>query len=264
MNIKLYRIWAIVLRYARETFHDIFSLADYVYWPIMDIFMWGMMSVWMSQQGTNSPAHLVLVILSGLVFWHIIYQANIEIAKNLLEEFWTQNLINIFSTPLTTYEWLGAVMILGIMRMFVTIALGALLVWLFYSLNIFTLGWALIPFACSLLMTGWFMGIFTASIILYGGMRAQWLAWATGWLLAPFCGVFYTIDMLPRWMQLISYILPPTYVFEGMRSVILQQTINYNYLAISFALNVVYLIISIIFFAYMFEKSRRLGLARLE
>lgn len=230
----------------------------------MDILIWGMMSVWLAKQGSNTPEGIVLVILSGLVFWHVLYQANVEIAKSILDEFWTQNLINLFSTPLSTYDWLAAVMLLGVFRMFLSIILGAAVVWLFYSLNIFTVGWALIPFACSLLITGWFMGIFTAGIILVGGMRASWLAWATGWLLAPFSGVFYSIDMLPKSVQIISWALPTTYIFEGMRQVILQKSVPYSYLAISYGLNLVYLILTIIFFNYMFEKSRDKGLARIE
>lgn len=264
MNIKLYRIWAIALRYLRETFRDIFILADYIYWPTIDIIMWGMMTTWLSQHGTSSSSHLVLIILSGLVFWHIVYQANVEIAKSLLEEFWTQNLINLFSSPLNVYEWISAAMLLGIFRMFFTIFFGALVVWVVHSLNIFTIGWALIPFACSLLLTGWFMGITTAAIVLYGGMRAQWLAWASGWLLAPFCGVFYSVEMLPRWAQIISKILPPTYVFEGMRTILLKKSFPINYLILSFGLNLIYIIASVLFFTYMFEKSKERGLGRLE
>jgi ABC-2 type transport system permease protein len=263
MSIKAYRIWAIVLRYMRESFRDIFVVADYLYWPIMDIFMWGMMTVWLAEHHQN-PSALVLVVLSGLVFWHIVYQANIEIAKNILDEFWSQNLINLFSSPLTVYEWLIAVMIMGAMRMFFTVLIGFLAVWFFYALNIFSLGYALVPFAASLLMTGWFMGILTAAIILYGGMRTQWLAWAAGWLLAPFSSVFYSVDLLPRWGQIVARCLPTTYVFEGMREVLLNDQIPYNNLIISFCLNSVYLMLAFFVFVHMFEKSRTRGLARLE
>lgn len=263
MKIKLYRIWAVVVRYLRESSGDIFTIADYVYWPIMDIFMWGTMSVWLSRNSGGS-SNFVLVILSGLVFWHIVYQANIEIAKNIVDEFWSQNLVNLFSTPLTVTEWLLAVMTLGAFRMIFTILFGVSVVWLLYSLNIFSIGWALIPFAISLLMTGWFMGITTAGVIIYFGMRAQWLAWAGGWLLAPFSSVFYSIEMLPKWAQMVGYSLPTTYIFEGMRELLLNNVVLYNYLYISFALNIVYLILSVIFFHHMFEKSRERGLARIE
>jgi ABC-2 type transport system permease protein len=264
MTIKFYRVWAIALRYLRESFRDIFIIADYVYWPIVDIFMWGMMSLWISEHSGSSGSKLPLVVLSGLVFWHVVYQANVEIAKSLLEDLWTQNIINLFSSPLHVFEWLLAVMFLGFIRMLFIILFGSLIVWLVYSLNIFSLGLTLIPYVISLLITGWFMGIATAGIIIYGGMRAQWLAWASGWLLAPFCGVFYAIDMLPKWAQCISKLLPPTYIFEGMRSIILKGKVLENYLIISFILNFIYIIFSIIFFQYMFEKSRQRGLGRLE
>ena len=39
-------------------------------------------------------------------------------------------------------------------------------------------------------------------------------------LLSPFAGVFYPLAVLPHWMRVVAYALPPSYVFESMRTVL--------------------------------------------
>ncbi len=44
--------------------------------------------------------------------------------------------------------------------------------------------------------------------------------WPIPALLSPFVGVFYPLSTLPAWMRGIGRLLPPSYVFEAMRSVV--------------------------------------------
>jgi ABC-2 type transport system permease protein len=57
-------------------------------------------------------------------------------------------------------------------------------------------------------------------MVLRFGPASEWFVWPIPAVMAPFVGVFYPISTLPHWMQFISYLLPPTYVFEGMRAVL--------------------------------------------
>lgn len=261
--IKLQRIWAVTLRYLHQSLRDLFMIADFIYWPLIDIVIWGMMSVWLERSGNQVP-NIVIIIVSGLVLWQIVYQANMDITNNLIEEVWSQNLVNMFSSPLTVGEWISAVMLLGTIRMIFVMIFGTVVAWLLYAFNVFAMGWALIPFTLSLLLTGWALGFCTAAFILYGGMRVHWATWAMGAFMSPFIGIYYPADTLPWFCQIISYALPPTYVFEGMRKIIFNGVIPYNYLFISLILNAFYLTLAIYFFKRMFEKSRIMGLNRTE
>jgi ABC-2 type transport system permease protein len=133
-----------------------------------------------------------------------------------------------------------------------------------YSLNIFEVGWMLLPFLFSLMMSGWFMGFTSSALIIYYGRRLQNLAWMLGYALAPFCAVFYPVDALPAWARVVAAGLPMTYVFEGMRQILRGGPLPYAALWISLGLNVLYLALSIVFFGWMFEQSRAKGLGRLE
>lgn len=260
---RLQRIWAVTLRYLRQSTRDIVSIADFVCWPLIDIIAWGMTSVWFEQSG-GGVQHIVVTIVSALVLWQIVYQSNMDITSNLLEEFWSQNLVNLFGSPLTIGEWISAVMLLGFIKMFFIVLLGSAVAWLLYAFNIFAIGWALIPFALSLLLTGWWLGFLTSAFIIYGGMRFSWATWFIGALIAPVIGIYYPVNQLPAFMQLFAKILPPTYIFEGMRTVIFSGTFPIQDLTISICLNIIYLTISIASFRFMFEKSRLKGLARIE
>jgi ABC-2 type transport system permease protein len=256
------RIWAVFLRYF-YFFAKMDHMADLFFWPTLDIFLWGMTSIWIQRHDVTLPS-IAITILTGLIFWQIIWRSNYEVSVNLLQEFWSRNMVNLFSTPLQLREWISSLMLVGLVKIVITIFFGGLIVWLLYALNIFSMGWAMLPFCASLLLSGWFIGFLSASIIVYLGQRVQMLAWMTAYVFAPFSAVFYPLSALPEWAQEIGKVLPMTYIFEGMRKVLSQGIFSWRDLGISLLLNFVYLFATMLFFWFLFEKSREKGLARLE
>lgn len=256
------RIRGVFLRYYYALIKGPMQLSDLFYWPLVDILLWGLTSLWIQNQ-SNVP-HLPLILLTGLIFWQVAWRGSIDISINLLQEFWTRNLMNLFSTPLKISEWICGTLLLCLCKLVVTIVFGTLMVYLLYSLNVFTLGWAFLPFAALLLMFGWTMGFCAASMIIYWGHQVEMFAWMIAFIFAPFSAVFYPVSTLPEWAQMIAWCLPTTYVFEGMRQILAEGPFPFAYLWISFALNIVYLFAAMCFFKWMFEKSRIKGLARLE
>jgi ABC-2 type transport system permease protein len=256
------RIKGVFFRYYYNLIKGLHQLSDLFYWPLVDILLWGLTSIWIQKQ--NQVANLPLVLMTGLIFWQIAWRGSIDISVNLLQEFWHRNLVNLFSTPLKISEWIAGVILLCLCKLVITILFGSFLVYLLYSLNIFTLGWAFLPFAALLLMFGWSLGFLAAGVIIYWGHQVEMLAWMIGFLFAPFSAVFYPIETLPAWAQKISWSLPTTYVFEGMRQILNGGPFPISYLLTSSILSVIYLSLSVLFFHWMFEKSRAKGLARLE
>lgn len=256
------RVWAIFLRYF-YFFAKLDHLCDLLFWPALDIFLWGMTTVWIQSHNTTIP-DIALTILTALVFWQLIWRGNYEITVNLLQEFWNRNMVNLFSTPLKLSEWVVSLMLVGVVKICISLLYGALLVYLLYALNIFTMGWAFLPFCASLILSGWFMGFLSAAIIVYFGQRVQMLAWMTAYIFAPFSAVYYPITALPSWAQIIAKTLPTTYIFEGMRDVLHHQKFSLDLFVISIVLNLLFLLGSILFFSWMFKLSRNKGLSRLE
>jgi ABC-2 type transport system permease protein len=179
-------------------------------------------------------------------------------------EFWHRNLINLFSTPLKISEWISGILLLCLCKLVITVSFGALAVYVLYSLNVFSVGWAFLPFAASLLIFGWGLGFIASSAIIYWGHQVEAFAWMIGFVFAPFSAVFYPVSILPVWAQAIAWCLPTTYIFEGMRAILTTGTFSFHYFWISMALNAIFLAFALFLFTTMFKKSRAKGLARLE
>ncbi len=218
--------------------------------------------MWMQQQSQN--ANIITMILTGLILWQIVFRVNLETAKGLFEELLSHNVVNLFSTPLSLAEWIVAMMLLGVINLVLVMVCCSLAVWLLYGINILVLGWSLIPFMLSLLIAGWFIGFFICGLLINWGLKAQDFVFTVGWVFAPFSAIYYPLNVLPHWLQVIGKCLPMTYVFEVMRGVLTNEPVPPYYLTMSFILDFIYLTLSLLFFWYMFENSRTKGLARLE
>ena len=263
-KISSTRIWAVVLRHVYLFPKSFDRLTDMIYWPIMDIVLWGFTTRWVQQQGGGTVQNVVLAILTAMVFWQVVWRANYEVSVNLLEELWSANLVNMFATPLKPIEWVLALMTIGFLKMFVSVGVGVGAVWLLYSLNIFSIGWMMIPYVALLMFSGWFIGFLGASLIMLGGTRIQTIAWTMGFLFAPFSAVYYPITVLPNWAQTVARALPTTYVFEGMRSALLNGVFLWEYVVKSLVLGLIYLVLAICLFLWCCEKSREKGYVRLQ
>ncbi|MDP2649932.1 MAG: ABC transporter permease [bacterium] len=241
--------------------HSFDRLSDMFYWPAMDLFLWGLTGLYFVK--TSNMPNILFVVLSGLIFWIVLWRAQYEITTNLLSEFWDKNLVNIFASPLTIAEWIVTFMIFGLIKTLLSLIFSSIIAFLLYKLNIFHYGFYLIPFIISLILTGWAGGFVVAGIIIRFGANLQTLAWAGIYLMAPFSAIYYPVSILPSWAQGISKFVPSSYIFEGVREVLFTGKLSYDKLLISFGLNIIYLTIAIWFFVFMFNKSRKLGLGRL-
>lgn len=257
------RILGVYYRYFYVMRKGLHHLSDLFYWPLVDILLWGLTSVWI-QSHEHTVSNMPLLLMTGLIFWQVCWRGSVDISLCLLQEFWQRNLVNFFSTPLKISEWIAGILLLSVIKLFITICFGSLCIWLLYTLNVFTVGWAFLPFAVLLLLFGWTIGFIASSAIIYWGHGVEMFAWMIGGLFAPFSAVFYPVAVLPSWAQHIAWCLPTTYIFEGMRSILTTGTFATAYFWTSFGLNILFLSGSILLFGYMFEKSRQKGLGRLE
>lgn len=151
-----------------------------------------------------------------------------------------------------------ALITLGIMILFLTFV-----VWLLYAFMLTTLGFSLIPIIASLFISGLSIGFFAASLLVYWGVRIEALVYMIGWVFAPFSGIYYSLDVLPHWAQIVARCLPMSYIFDTIRTLIETGRLTGMPLLMSMLLNLFYFGLALCMFKIMFEKSRREGLARL-
>lgn len=260
--MKLHRIFAIILRYLFLFKHSLDRLSDAFYWPTIDILLWGLTSLYF-QKFTPNASIIVLVLMSGILLWLIVWRGQYEITVNILEDLWNKNLINIFVSPLKFSEWVVSFFLIGIGKAIVSLAFASTLAYFLYKFNLFVYGFYMIPYFILLILTGWWIGCFVAGTILRFGTRVQTMAWTAVALLSPFSAVYYPLNILPTWAQKVAAIIPTSYIFEGSREVLTKGYFDINKVIISLVLNIVYLTLAIYYLRKSFDKILDKGLVKL-
>jgi ABC-2 type transport system permease protein len=238
--------------------HSLEDIIDAFFWPSIDVVIWGFMTTYFAQL-KGPVAGVAAFLMGGLILWNIVWRAQQDVSVSLLKNAWSRNIINLFSSPLTIWEFITAAMILGLLKIILTILFVSTIAFLLYSFNLFSLGFYLLPFFISLIAFGWAAGIFISGLIIRFGMRIQVFAWSLIVLFQPVSAVFYPVSTLPPFLQKVALFLPTAHIFEGMRQVLRNGTLSLEQLVWAFGLNVVFLILSGLFLAFMFEKAREDG-----
>lgn len=257
------RVFGLVKRYLLIKIRDWHRIANLIYFPTIDILIGGLIWMW-QERGTADLTHVVTSYLLALIFWIVANAAQFETCFNFLEELQSCNVINMFASTLEETDWLIASALLCTIEALLSTSICNFIAYQSFGVSLTILGW-LLPLVTGLfLLFGWILAIFTAGLFLIYGQSITVLIWAVPYFVLTLSAPFYAIDALPTWAQFISYCLPTTYLFEGVREIAYDRTMPVAYLAISFILTLVYAIGAIIFFKKMFKKSKEKGLARLE
>jgi ABC-2 type transport system permease protein len=256
--MKLHRINALLLKYYYISINRFDRIFDLFYWPLLDIIIWGFMSVYVQK---ISDVNLLSMIMGGIILWVFVWRSSQDIAVFVLEDFWTKNLYNLYSSPLKISEMIASLMIWGFLRSMITFAFLASVAIIFYSMNIFSIGIVLLTFfAFALLVFAWALGLIIASAVMRWGARIQVLAWSVVWIVQPFSCVFYPLEALPLWAQKVSFFFPTTHIFEGMRAALSGGVVNYGNLGFALLFSFIAFILTSLLFGASVKKARKTGL----
>ncbi len=256
MTGSLTRIHAMLCRYLYLHRRSLPRTLELVFWPVMDLFVWGFLTLYLRSFAPGLKGGLVFAFLSGMIFWDILYRNQQAVTISVMEEIWHHNLLNILISPLRLWEWLMATFLYGFLKSLVITAVLAALSLFLYQFNMAAgLGLSLVPLAFNLLLFAWILGIFTSATLLWWGYAAEALIWGIPFLLQPLSAVFYPLSVMPGWVQGISLCLPSTYVFEGMRAVLAGQALSASSFWTGLGLNGLFFLAAVVFFHWVYGRA---------
>ena len=256
--MKVIRIKGILIQNFFHLRRSIEDVVDTFFWPSMDVIIWGFLTAYFT--GLGGPvAGVITFLMGGLILWNIVWRAQQDISISFLRNIWSKNIINLFSSPLTVWEFIIASMITGFFKILLTLTLVSLLAFFLYSFNIFSLGFYLLPFFVNLIAFAWAIGTIVTGLIIYFGMRIQSFAWSLIVLFNPVSAVFYPISVLPSFLQKIAWFLPTAHIFEGMREVFKNGFMSGEHLVWAVILNIIYIFLACVFFVFMFDRAKEKG-----
>jgi ABC-2 type transport system permease protein len=148
---------------------------------------------------------------------------------------------------------------MSLIRLAIGVIPMTLLAVFFFNFNLYSIGLPLIAFFCNLIFTSWSVGIFVSGLVLRNGLGAESIVWTLMFGLMPLACVYYPVTVLPHWLQYVAWALPPTYVFEGMRALLIDHVFRSDLMLSALAINAVLLIASFAIFLALLRSARRHG-----
>jgi ABC-2 type transport system permease protein len=172
---------------------------------------------------------------------------------------WARNLGNLMMSPLKPIEFLIALMAMSLIRLAIGVIPMTLLALFLFHFNVFALGLPLVAFFCNLIFTSWAVGIFVSGLVLRHGLGAESIVWTLMFALMPLACIYYPVAVLPHWLQYVAWSLPPTYVFEGMRALLIDHVFRVDLMVSALVINAVLLLASFAAFLALLRSARRSG-----
>jgi ABC-2 type transport system permease protein len=225
----------------------------------MELLVWGFFTVYLKQSALTTSGQLMVWLITGMIFWDVLFRSQQSVSLALMEELWSRNILNLFISPLRSWEWVVSASLYGLLKTSIIVLTITGLAALFYAYHPAVIGFYFIPFVANLLLMGWWMGLFTSGLLLRWGHSAEALVWGVPFLIQPFSAIFYPLSVYPAWLKPVCLALPSTYVMEGMRSVADAGLFSWGHFGLSLVLNVFYFFLAGWFYAAMFERGRRNG-----
>lgn len=253
------RTFAIVLRQLyliRGSFSRVFPLFA---WIAVDMVLWGFLTRYLNSV-VSGGFNFVPVLLGAVLLWDFFIRIMQGVTMAFFEDVWSRNFLNVFATPILISEYVGGLVLSSIATSLIGLAVMLFIATAIFKLSFFIYGLMALPFLVILFLFGIALGIFGSALVLRFGPASEWFIWPIPALISPFAGVLYPISTLPQWMQSVSRLLPPSYVFEGLRTIVSGGTVSGIALALGGCQAVVYILLAYLFFTRVYRHALHTGL----
>ena len=224
--MNLSKIFALSLRHIYLIKSSLPRIIDLIYWPTIQIFLWGFVSKFFSLN-SEYYSDAVGVILSAAILYDFLLRSSLSYNIMFLEEIWSRNFTNLFIAPIKLKEIIAALTFTAIVRTLIGMVPATLIAIPLFGISIFKIGLPLIFLLIILYLFGVTLGLFVTSGLLRFGPSFENIAWASMFFLAPFGCVYYPVEILPEWLQPIVNLLPLVHIFEEMRNILVNNTVEY-------------------------------------
>jgi ABC-2 type transport system permease protein len=228
-------------------------------WVGIDMVLWGFITRYLNSVAA-AGFNFVPVLLGAVLLWDFFIRVMQGVTTAFLEDVWSRNFLNYFASPLVISEYVSGLVFSSVATSAVGLVVMLLLATTVFGLSFLSYGAVAVPFLVVLFLSGIALGVCATGVVLRFGPAAEWFVWPIPALLSPFAGVFYPLSTLPWWMRAVSRVLPPSYVFEGLRAILAGHAVSFPALFGGGALAVAEVLLAGWFFARIYRHAVRTGL----
>jgi ABC-2 type transport system permease protein len=204
-------------------------------------------------------SNTVGIILTAAILYDFLFRTSISYNMMFLEEIWSRNFTNLFIAPIKISEIIAALTITAIFRTLIGLVPAVLLAIPLFGVSIFKLGIPLIFLLISLYIFGISLGLLVTAGLLRFGPSFENIAWASLFFLAPLGCIYYPVEILPNILQIFAKGLPLVHIFEEMRNILINQSVNNLEIFKSVLISIFYFIFGVIIFYASYYGAKKKG-----
>ncbi len=257
------RVGAMALRYSYLLRSSWPRMLEMIYWPTVQMLTWGFLQSYLVNSAAGFvPSRTAVAagsLIGAVLLWDILLRGQQGFSFSFLEEMWSRNIANLFMSPLRPAEFVVSMMVMSLVRLFIGMVPVTILAIWFFGFNLWALGLAFAAFFAILIVFAWAIGLLVSGIILRHGLGAESLVWSLMFVIQPLGCVYYPVSVLPNWLQPFCWALPPTYVFEGLRGVLIDHVLRMDLMMAGLALDAVLFAAAVFAFTRLLAGARRAG-----
>ena len=252
------KVFALSLRHIYLIKGSFPRILDLIYWPTIQIFLWGFISKFFTLSSSYFE-NTVGIILSAAILYDFLFRSSISYNMMFLEEIWSRNFTNLFIAPIKLSEIITALTFTAIFRTLIGLIPAALIAIPLFGVSIFKIGAPLIFLLITLYIFGVTLGLLVTAGLVRFGPSFENIAWASLFFLAPLGCIYYPIEILPEWLQVIAKLLPLVHIFEEMRNILIHDIINYSQILKAILISFLYFLIGILIFYLSYNGAKNRG-----
>jgi len=233
-------------------------LLDILIWPLIEIFIFGMTSVYLGDFG---EINLLALLVINLAYWHFFSRVANETFQQVFDDVISNNLQNIIIAPVSTNKLILAWVLASLIKFLASLVMMIGFVLLMYRIDLFVFSFDWLVMFFVIILSGLSVGLVVISLLFLFGSKALAFGWVITGLMQPLSCLFYSRQVLGTFLGKISYLIPISYVFERQRLVNLRVSVDGS---ISYVfpiiLSIVYFFISSILLKRAIRYSRKKGI----
>jgi ABC-2 type transport system permease protein len=250
--MRWHKIYGLSLRHIYLIKSSFPRILDLIYWPSIQVFLWGFISKFFTISSSYYN-NTVGIILTAAILYDFLFRSSISYNMMFLEEIWSRNFTNLFIAPIKISEIIAALTMTAIFRTMIGLVPAVFLAIPLFGVSIFKLGIPLFFLLIALYIFGISLGLLVTAGLLRFGPSFENIAWASLFFLAPLGCIYYPIEILPNFLQIIAKILPLVHIFEEMRNILINQTVNNVAILKGLFISLIYFFIGVaVFYAAYF------------
>jgi ABC-type multidrug transport system ATPase subunit/ABC-type multidrug transport system permease subunit len=248
------RAFAFTTRSAIFAVRNLFVMTDVFFWPMISLISIGLMAKFIKL----GPATLGFV-MTGTLAAGVLQIAQLDVGYTVLYELWSKSLKHTLLAPVGVSEGVAGTWIIGMVRGLIAfVLLSSAAAWGF---GFYLPG----PLTTALFLGGLFacafiLGILVNILILSFGQKVEITAWMFAQLFMILCGIYYPVDMLPKFFQYLALMVPITHFLEFFRQSYGFKAHSPHPLLFGFALTIVYIILSMRLLGHAYTRARKKGI----